>query len=247
MDRKQIVKRMEDHFKVKAKYLYLPTYAYEITTDDETYTISKEGKIVTAAGLEMKLEEVLNKAVTEPFEETIETTALKTLAVDETKENLGFKIDISLEGHSGRTLRNLINMIYSKQDLIKKSIGLIDNIVEDDLVADINIAKAETIQEFKLDIKPLETNIEIDDESITFNLPQTPKDEGVAIQLFNLIDAKSKNQKHVVFNAKPTDNEKYTFRTWLLRLGMIGDEYKEARKVLLKNLSGNAAFRQGGK
>ncbi|MEY8304856.1 hypothetical protein [Anaerosalibacter bizertensis] len=42
---------------------------------------------------------------------------------------------------------------------------------------------------------------------------------------------------------KPTDNEKYTFRTWLTRLGMIGDEYREIRKELLQNLSGNSAFR----
>lgn len=46
---------------------------------------------------------------------------------------------------------------------------------------------------------------------------------------------------------KPTDNEKYTFRTWLTRLGMIGDGYKEIRKELLQNLSGNSAFRKGKK
>lgn len=40
-----------------------------------------------------------------------------------------------------------------------------------------------------------------------------------------------------------TDNEKYTFRTFLLALGMIGPEYKEVRKILLENLSGNSAFR----
>ena len=38
-------------------------------------------------------------------------------------------------------------------------------------------------------------------------------------------------------------NEKYTFRTWLLRLGMIGEEFKTARKHLLKNLDGNIAWR----
>ena len=38
-------------------------------------------------------------------------------------------------------------------------------------------------------------------------------------------------------------NEKYTFRVWLMRLGMMGDEYKVARKILLKNLKGHTAFR----
>ena len=42
------------------------------------------------------------------------------------------------------------------------------------------------------------------------------------------------------------ENEKYAFRCFLLRLGFIGDEYKAARKILLKNLSGSSAFRNGG-
>lgn len=40
-----------------------------------------------------------------------------------------------------------------------------------------------------------------------------------------------------------SDNEKYTFRTWLLRLGLIGDEFKTARHHLLKNLEGNIAWK----
>lgn len=43
------------------------------------------------------------------------------------------------------------------------------------------------------------------------------------------------------------DNEKYAFRCFLLRLGFIGDEYKADRKVLLKNLSGSSAFKDGAK
>ena len=39
------------------------------------------------------------------------------------------------------------------------------------------------------------------------------------------------------------ENEKYTFRIWLLRLGLIGDEFKTARQHLLKNLEGNIAWR----
>ena len=45
--------------------------------------------------------------------------------------------------------------------------------------------------------------------------------------------------------ARPeTDNPKYTFRCWLLRLGFIGDEFETARLHLTKRLSGNAAWRQ---
>ena len=42
-----------------------------------------------------------------------------------------------------------------------------------------------------------------------------------------------------------TDNPAYTFRCWLLRLGLNGDEFKTARTHLLKNLPGNAAWRHG--
>lgn len=44
-------------------------------------------------------------------------------------------------------------------------------------------------------------------------------------------------------NKTHSSNEKYTFRTWLLRLGMIGDEFKTARTHLLKNLDGNIAWK----
>jgi hypothetical protein len=46
-------------------------------------------------------------------------------------------------------------------------------------------------------------------------------------------------------NNKPdtSDNLKYAFRCFLLRMGMIGTEFKSARKVLLRNLPGSSAFR----
>ena len=53
----------------------------------------------------------------------------------------------------------------------------------------------------------------------------------------------ARNQKRVTAREKETDNDKYAFRCFLLRLGFIGEEYKAARKLLLKNLSGNGAFK----
>ena len=58
--------------------------------------------------------------------------------------------------------------------------------------------------------------------------------------------ALSQMAKEVKFaSAKPqqNDNPKYAMRTWLLRMGFIGDEFKTAREVLTKRLSGNASFR----
>lgn len=48
---------------------------------------------------------------------------------------------------------------------------------------------------------------------------------------------------------KPQQNEnpKYAMRTWLLRLGFIGEEFSTAREFLTKRLSGDAAFRSGSR
>lgn len=53
---------------------------------------------------------------------------------------------------------------------------------------------------------------------------------------------------HEVKYASPkpqqTENEKYAFRCWMLRLGFIGDEFSTAREILLRNMDGNCAWRQ---
>ena len=64
------------------------------------------------------------------------------------------------------------------------------------------------------------------------------------IQLCLAISAQALNTKAASPARPETDNPKYTFRCWLLRLGFIGDEFSTAREHLLANLSGNAAWRQ---
>jgi len=55
----------------------------------------------------------------------------------------------------------------------------------------------------------------------------------------------ARTQKRVTAKEKIVDNEKYAFRCFLLRLGMIGSAYKENRKILLQNLTGSSAFKSG--
>ena len=83
-----------------------------------------------------------------------------------------------------------------------------------------------------------------------FDAPADGKQNGLhAGQLKSYIQlclALSELAKELKFaSAKPQQNEnpKYAMRTWLLRMGFIGDEFKTAREVLTKRLSGNAAFR----
>ena len=86
-----------------------------------------------------------------------------------------------------------------------------------------------------------------------FDAPANGKQNGLhAGQLKSYIQlclALSQMAKDVKFaSPKPQQNEnpKYAMRTWLLRMGFIGDEFKTAREVLTKRLSGNAAFRMAG-
>ncbi len=64
------------------------------------------------------------------------------------------------------------------------------------------------------------------------------------IQLCLAISAQALVTKAASPTRPDTDNPKYTFRCWLLRLGFIGDEFATAREHLLANLPGNAAWRQ---
>lgn len=55
----------------------------------------------------------------------------------------------------------------------------------------------------------------------------------------------AKNRNRINNKPDTSDNEKYAFRCFLIRIGMVGTEYKAARKVLLRNLTGSSAFRHG--
>ena len=57
----------------------------------------------------------------------------------------------------------------------------------------------------------------------------------------------AKEAKRVLAKETEVESEKYAFRCFLLRLGYIGEESKANRKILLRNLSGHAAFRNNAK
>ncbi|MBR2258194.1 MAG: hypothetical protein IJ899_12860 [Blautia sp.] len=89
--------------------------------------------------------------------------------------------------------------------------------------------------------------VEVTDEKVTF--PWFKKPEGDPItasaytHLVEGIGRMAKEAKRVVATEKETESEKYIFRCFLLRLGFVGPEYKHERAVLMKNLSGHAAFK----
>lgn len=63
------------------------------------------------------------------------------------------------------------------------------------------------------------------------------------ITLCLAMSAQAINAKRASAEVLDNGNDKYAMRCWLLRLGFIGEEFENCRKHLLKNLSGNAAWR----
>ena len=247
MDRKEIVKVLGEHFGVKPEYMGVPSFAYQIKTEGETYTIDKSGKITNVEGIELELEDILNPIIEEKTNEVNEEQT-------EEIQNAPFEIAITMEGHTGITLRNLINMIYSKQELIRKSLGISEDIINEDFVKGINEVEIHTLEEFKKEADNIGKDncngIEFDFENkrISFKFINEEADTEkikAYTQFIELLAQSAKELKHASAKVSVTDNPKFTFRVFLIRLGMVGDEYKTARKILLKNLEGNAAFRYG--
>ena len=237
MDRKEMVKQLGQHFGVKVQYMGAPSFAYQIQTPRGIITIDREGRITTESGKEEEFDTLINETMEE-------------------KEHIAYEVVVPLEGHTGRTLRNLTNMIYSKQHLIKKSLGTTFDIVGADFSIGINEVPIETCEDFKSALEDIGEKscegIEFDfyKNTLTFKFLEgevTPEKLEAYTQFVALLNQQAKELKRASAKAKTTDNEKYAFRVWLLRLGMIGDEYKMARKILLENLDGNSAFRSGSK
>ncbi|TQI67364.1 virulence protein [Clostridium sp. KNHs216] len=108
------------------------------------------------------------------------------------------------------------------------------------------VASKETLIKKALAVDALP--IEVDDEKVSFpwfdGFP-TPEEISAYTHFTSKLISMAKTQKRVIAKEKETENDKYAFRCFLLRLGFIGDEYKAARKILLKNLTGSGAFKSG--
>jgi hypothetical protein len=127
-------------------------------------------------------------------------------------------IEMPLDGFTDAALENLERLIASKASLIKKAIG----------------AEA-------LPIERTETTIRFP----WFRFGIEPEEVSAYSRFIGALCAAAKEQHRVTAKDKPVENEKFAFRVFLIRLGFVGDEYKTARKILLRNLSGNSAFKNG--
>ena len=130
----------------------------------------------------------------------------------------GLTVAVPRDSLSDAAIENLQRIVDSKAALMKKALGT------DSLT------------------------IEVTDEKVSF--PWFIQMDGESAKAYtHLVSAlceMARNAKRVTATEKEVDNEKYAFRCFLLRLGFIGSEYKTERKILLKNLTGSSAFKNGG-
>lgn len=165
-------------------------------------------------------------------------------------------VTFSLQGHNGDTLRNTVNLIWTKQGLLKKALDRQTDIVPASLVEAINAVSIDTLDDFaKVVNEGIEAGtiagesdlgFDLADQTITFRFSNASleADEVVAfISLCWQISEQAKQQKFSSTKQKDAENERYALRCYLLKLGFIGEEFKQSRKILLSKLSGSSAFR----
>ena len=186
-----------------------------------------------------------------------------------TNSSCGIHVHIDASPFDARTLRNITNIMAAKEDLIYKALKVSVSRehsycrkVEQRFLDDLNARKPRSMAEVE--------RIWYDGESRSYshyddsryhclNLHSVFQKGTVEFRLFNgtlhagkikayiqfclAIGAQALNQRCASRRKTQTTNEKYTFRTWLLRLGLNGDEFATARQHLLANLPGCIAWR----
>ena len=187
-------------------------------------------------------------------------------------DSCGIHIHVDASAFDARTLRNLTNIMASKEDMIYKALRV--NVEREHRycrktdtrwLEELNRRKPKTTEE----VRRIWYNQNPDSTTRAhyhssryrcLNLHSVFTKGTVEFRLFNseirhagrikaylqlclAITAQALNQQSASRIKTQTDNEKYTFRTWLLRLGLIGDEFKTARTHLLEHLDGCIAWR----
>ena len=207
-ERKRLVTAMAEILECDAKYLGMPTAAYQV----DYFTVDKTGTV--------SFDDRADSDEVEHLVERLLELGFEPEGTQSGEEAYGLVVSITREAAPDAAIENLKRMLQAKRTLIKKAVGA-DN-----------------------------TDLEVDDAIIRFPWFDTMPDPDMVSAVSKLIGkllATAKAQKRIVVkeDAPEPENEKYAFRCYLLRLGFIGDEYKAARKTLLRNLSGSSAFKSG--
>jgi hypothetical protein len=183
-------------------------------------------------------------------------------------ESTGIHIHIDFEPYDARTLRNLVNIFASKEDMLYQALQVDSNRentyckkVDKHFLEKLNKIKPREIQT----IKHLWYNDDADyhshyDQSRyrCLNLHPVFTDNNIEVRAFNsrlnagvlrayislvlAVSNQALTQKSASPRVTQSENTRYTFRCWLIRIGLNGPECKNCRKHLLSHLEGNIAW-----
>ena len=212
-DRKVMVKAIEDELGVKATYLGVPSCAYQIGS----FKVGKLGELEFADG-------EMTEEVSKVIDACIRATGVTPEGLPEAES----------DQEEAENTQEEAPMLTISVPLDKVKVGNLTALVD---------AKAGLIRT-ALGVQDL--RIDVGAEKVSFPWFCGDLDADTIQAYTQFVEALCKmsvNQKRVQAKEKPVENEKYAFRCYLLRLGFIGAEYKQTRKVLLKNFEGSSAFR----
>jgi len=220
-DRKTMVQLISETLNAPAKYMFAPSFNYQV----DWVIIDKNGVLHMDDNADPDLvESIKSKLAENGFTCIAETYDNPQPAPDMDEEEsdadtfTGVCISMPRSIFTDSNLDNLKAIVAAKGDLICKALG----------VADLPIEVTEHKVEF-----------------LWFPGHPNPDELNTYTHFVTKLCDMARNQKRINAKGKDADNEKYAFRCFLLRLGFIGDEYKIARKILLRNLSGSSAFKAG--
>ena len=161
-------------------------------------------------------------------------------------------ISLPMAGHTAQSIRNFLNLMYSRGPLLNKAMGT-NFSVSSSLLDALEQATTRTVDEMLDELEEYRlgagntgmTGICITAEkiSLTFAGPLTQDKVSAYTELCSAMNRMAVTQKRIQAKTVNDTNEKYALRIWLIRLGLNGDEHKALRKLLMQNLSGHAAFR----
>ena len=185
----------------------------------------------------IEVEEVSEKADTTEHGATLPETA----TVTETEE-------VSEETKTTADTATLPDTAETAESIDRFSISMRRDFFDEALLSKLDRLIESKSDLFKMAFKTDDLSYEKSEDRVTLAwFPWTgDSDEGVAYSTFiDMLTKHLKEQKRVNASKTQTDNPKFAMRVFLIRLGMVGNEYKAARKILLRNLEGSSAFRKG--
>ena len=167
--------------------------------------------------------------------------------------DMGMNFPIPIGQHSGTSLRNLVNLIYSRGALISRATGghfsVDEELVEalkDDTCAYTKANFLAMLSDYEAQHGEALHGLKITEDEVIFTGFGRAADMDALTaygQLAVLMNDQALTQKRIQAKHVNDANEKYAMRIWLIRIGMGGAEFKKTRAILMKPLGGHTAFR----